>query len=248
MYNLLIRVMSCFIVDQRKRLDFREKYFHKKKRNYLADAVFSLILAGTDSSVNDFKIAEIFKESCMVFDLKQISANLQYLFSKPLLNYKKAKMPKYVLVWGSHHNSSQPEMAVEALAKQIPLIRMEDGFLRSADTWCNTNVDRRYTDGISFTFSNDVHYFDATRSSLMERLLNDRNLTFSSQQLERARKCINFITKNYLTKYNHQPIYAPIIGDKTRPKVLVVDQSYGDFSISKGLANDNTFKEMLDAA
>jgi capsular polysaccharide export protein len=134
------------------------------------------------------------------------------------------------------------------MINNIPILFAEDGFLRSADTWCNSVIDKRYTSGISFTFSNDAHYFDATRSTLMERLLNDKTLFLTKEQLNRAGKCIHYIVDNYLTKYNHQPIFTPRIGRQDRKKVLVIDQSYGDASISQGLADDNTFSEMLECA
>lgn len=248
MYNFWIRFISCFIISKQRREAFRERHLRGAGQDNLTEAIFSLILIGVDNSINDSQIAEIFGKDCMVLDKEGISSNLSFLFSKPLLEYKGKGHPKYVLIWGSQNKKRQAELAVKALAERIPIIRMEDGFLRSADTWCNTAIDKRYTEGISFTFSNDVHYFDATRSSMMERLINDRNLTFSPVQLARARRCIDFITRNYLTKYNHQPIYTPIIGNRGRPKVLVIDQSYGDFSISKGLANDETFERMLYAA
>lgn len=120
--------------------------------------------------------------------------------------------------------------------------------MRSADTWANAKVSPRYKQGISFTFSDDVHYFNATRASRMERLLNDESLVITEEQKTRARRCIERIVKTHLTKYNHQPIYAPNIGHEGATKVLVVDQSYGDFSISCGMAGEETFEKMLEAA
>lgn len=135
-----------------------------------------------------------------------------------------------------------------ALKKNIPFIMTEDGFLRSADTWCNYSVHPMYRSSVCHTFTTDVHYFDATRPSTMEKLLNDEELIITDEQRVRARKCINRIVSTHLTKYNHQPIYTPEIGRKGVCKVLVVDQSYGDNSISQGLANDETFARMLNDA
>lgn len=160
----------------------------------------------------------------------------------------KIYLPDFVFIHGSGSWSPQPETVQYATDNNIPLIRMEDGFLRSADTWCNHKVHKKYTTGISFTFTNDVFYFDATKSSFMERQINNPNFKLTKEQIKRARDCIKKIVDNHLTKYNHQPIFTPNIGRNGVKKILVVDQSYGDFSIQKGLANDDTFKEMLASA
>ena len=213
--------------------------------------IFYDVLLGKHCVLPDnfvFKMHDIFKTN-ILFPIPDWGNHIALLFKNiSIFSTKKPQLTDYALIWGSATWHPQPQLVCHAINKQIPIIRAEDGFLRSTDTWCNTVIDKKYTNGISFTFSNDIHYFDATRSSLMERLINDTTLTFSQEQLSRARKCIDFIVKNHLTKYNHQPIYTPCIGREGVKKVLVVDQSYGDFSISKGLADDSTFEKMLQAA
>ena len=160
----------------------------------------------------------------------------------------KTKKPETVFIHGSGTWSPQPETIEYAVENNLPLIRIEDGFLRSADTWCNHTVDKKYTMGIAYMFTNDVFYFDATRSSYMERQINDPDFRLTKEQKKRARNVIQTIIDNHLTKYNHQPIFEPKIGREGVPKILVIDQSYGDFSIKQGLADDNTFTDMLESA
>ncbi|MDR1460680.1 MAG: glycosyltransferase [Campylobacteraceae bacterium] len=182
---------------------------------------------------------------------KLVSSTLPYLFDDPskLQIYENIKkLPTIAFLWGSGDWYPQKETAQYAIKHNMPLLKLEDGFLRSADTWCNNTIPKKYTDGISFTVTDSVHYFDATQPSRLEQLLNDKNIIITEPRKSRARKCIDKIVQNYLTKYNHQPIFAPKIGRDSVKKILVVDQSYGDFSISKGLANDKTFQQMLDAA
>ena len=177
--------------------------------------------------------------------------NLKYLFEQMdyLQDYYNIEQtPKSAFVWGSASWSPQADTIIYAMNQNIPLYKFEDGFLRSADTWCNTVVDKKYTTGISFTVTDSVHYFDATRPSRMEQLLNDKFLVITDEQKQRARACIDRIVETHLTKYNHQPIFEPKIGRDSVKKVLVIDQSFGDFSISRGLASENTFKKMLEAA
>ena len=134
----------------------------------------------------------------------------------------------------------------KAMRRNIPLIVSEDGFISAVSTWANSQLDLKYTKKLSFTFSNLPHFF-ADEINTLEYTLNDKNLKLSDKQIERAKYLIDKIIKNKISKYNHQPIYKPEIG-KHKNKVLVIDQSYGDMSISYGWANENTFKIMLDSA
>ena len=129
-----------------------------------------------------------------------------------------------------------------------PLIFVGDSFLRSINTFADKTALPCYQKGISFTFDDLTSYFDATRPSRLEMMLNDKNLVLSDEQLSRARTCIDKIVTNHLTKYNSQPIFTPDIGRKGAKKVLVIDQSYNDMSIIKGLGSDLTFERMLKAA
>ena len=129
----------------------------------------------------------------------------------------------------------------------IPLFISEDGFLRSATTYV-ANCAPIYTRAVSFNFDPYGAYFDCTHHSLLEQYLNDPNLNLSTEQLSRARRCIEFLITNYLTKYNHQPINDHLLDHIKGKKVLVVDQSYGDMSIYRGGASDLTFKLMLEKA
>ncbi len=255
MKKIFLKLIALFIFNKKCKKRFIDKYINQtfkadltKNTQLLQEVIFSLVMGQYTVHIADENISDIFSSCCTVAHNTIGGIHFHQLFSQELHKYGIGQMGKYVLIWGEGNWSPQPRMVTDAVLQHIPIIRAEDGFLRSADTWCNTTIDKKYTDGISFTFSNDVHYFDATRSSLMERLINNKNLIFSQEQLKRAKKCIQFIVDNYLTKYNHQPIYIPEIGRKGVKKVLVIDQSYGDFSISKGLANDNTFKKMLDTA
>ena len=246
---MIIKILIALIPIRKWRRKLRDKY--KAKQNKKINKIFNDVLSGKYSTLSDDLIMKMNK----IYNMKTLSPADEWgnyitsLFKNiSVFSINDSQLADHVFIWGSASWKPQPQLVCYAIDKKIPIIRAEDGFLRSADTWCNTVVNKKYTNGISFTFSNDVHYFDATRSSLMERLINNRTLTFSKEQLSRARKCIDFIVKNYLTKYNHQPIYTPNIGREGVKKVLVVDQSYGDFSISKGLANEHTFEKMLKAA
>lgn len=145
-----------------------------------------------------------------------------------------------------HNRNIETMLLAEKYGK--PLIFVGDAFLRSADTTAHNTVDDKYIKGISFTFDDLTSYFDASKPSRLEMLINDKNFIISEAQKARARECIDKIISTHLTKYNHQPIITPNIGRKGVKKVLVVDQTYNDMSIAKGWGTDETFKIMLQKA
>jgi capsular polysaccharide export protein len=223
--------------------DLNLKYQAEKELNDLENK-----FSNQPSNIFDEKYY-IFSKEAVISSL--VSTTLPYLFDNPskLQTYENINnLPQVAFLWGSGKWYPQKETAQYAISHNIPLLKLEDGFLRSADTWCNNMVPKKYTDGISFTVTDNVHYFDATQTSRLEQLLNDENIIITEPKKDRARKCIDKIVQNYLTKYNHQLIFTPKIGRNGIRKILVVDQSYGDFSILKGLANAETFQKMLNAA
>lgn len=151
-------------------------------------------------------------------------------------------------IWGNSKSVDNYNAIDAVLKSNGTLILCEDGFLRSFDTWCSKKYANQMSliQSCSTIFDSSAYYFDATRPSDIEKLINS-DFIVSSEQQQYAKKIIDIIVKNKLSKYNHQPIFKPTIGTHAH-KVLVVDQSYGDFSIQKGLATDQTFEKMLQCA
>ena len=152
------------------------------------------------------------------------------------------------LIWGSHSYSKKVQFLKKAVFYNKPVSFLEFGFITSADTFANKKCDPKYRKATSFVYDTVVPYYDARYQSNLEKMLNDEKLIITNEQKQRARRCINKIVETHLTKYNHQPIFEPKIGREGVKKVLVVDQSYGDMSISKGWATNDTFKTMLECA
>ena len=151
-----------------------------------------------------------------------------------------------VVVWGIKPNTGKSELMRHARNADVPLFFTEDGFLKSVNT-AAADCDPKWKTGISMTADCLTSHYDGTRPSTLERWLNSDTIV-SEEERREARKWIDFIVENRLTKYNHQPIYEPAVGSKGRKKVLVVDQSYGDFSVRRGLADEQTFEYMLRCA
>ncbi len=168
----------------------------------------------------------------------------------PNVNFREGPVasPDFCFFWGFGRSWSNVVSALTCASTGCLPVLCEDGFLRSADTWANKHTPPEYRQGCSVVFDTRGFYFDATRTSTVELMLNDRKLVITDEQRAEARRLIDRIVSAKLTKYNHQPIFTPQVGRPDRRKVLVIDQSYGDFAIRKGWGSDKTFADMLEDA
>ncbi|SBW03831.1 putative Lipopolysaccharide glucosyltransferase I [uncultured delta proteobacterium] len=90
--------------------------------------------------------------------------------------------------------------------------------------------------------------FDAVLPSRLELYFNSKASSLDLDETRHCRERIDYIVTNRLTKYNFQGAPVPEKLQTTAPKVLVVDQAYGDASIRRGGADGHTFAAMLQAA
>lgn len=137
-----------------------------------------------------------------------------------------------VLAWGRKPLARRAEWIAQR--RGLPLLRIEDGFLRSvglghAEPPCSLLVDDL---GI---------YYDAGAPS---RLETQAAGAFDEAQRQRARRLMAAWRDGRVSKYNHarEPAGLPA------SFVLVVDQTFGDASIRHGQADAGSFARMLEAA
>lgn len=167
------------------------------------------------------------------------SRYLPLLLDKKLL-YCPFSLPKHfvdgILVWGNKSTSQHAELV--ARKKQIPLVRLEDGFLRSIDLGVSGEP------ALSLIFDKTGIYYDARYPSDLEIMI--KSIRLDSSMFKRAARCMSLIKEHKLSKYNLAPeIHFP---SSSMNRVLVVDQTYGDASIEFGAASSETFGLMLDTA
>lgn len=153
-----------------------------------------------------------------------------------------------VIIWGNGIRRSNLVALQIAYRDNAPVLLCEDGFIRSYTTWVDKSAPSQHRLGHSVILDSSAYYFDAIRVSTVEKMLNDKEFKVTAEQCAEARRLIDKIVSTKVSKYNHQPIYKPQIGRDGVRKVLVVDQSYGDFSIARGMADEQTFVKMLEAA
>lgn len=131
----------------------------------------------------------------------------------------------------------------QKLAKQLgaPLIFIEDGFIRSLDIGLSGEP------GLSIILDDTTAYYDATKPSRLERLLQS-GPGLTDDQMARGRQVIDKIASTAVSKYNHAPRRPIDLGSKNCRKILIVDQRFGDASVASGLADEGSFEKMLNDA
>ena len=172
---------------------------------------------------------------------------LTYLLGKPVsyLHRLSRFLPKKranveaVLGWGMKANTRKAQQL--ATKYQLPYWGLEDGFISYLGH--PALGDRRF----SLIVDKTGVYYDATRSSDIESLLNETEW-FTPELQARSASLINTICKHRISKYNHEPVSSWELDSNSQKRVLVVDQTYGDCSVTYGLADNDSFKAMLQAA
>lgn len=128
-----------------------------------------------------------------------------------------------IAVWASR----EPEgLAAAAAAQGAPLMRIEDGFLRSVGLGSN------HVGGASLVVDAQGIYFDPRQPSHLEHLLRDT--PFEPALLERARCLREYLVRHGLSKYNVGAAQAPRLGGAGRRRVLVPGQVEDDASVRLG--------------
>jgi len=139
-----------------------------------------------------------------------------------------------VIAWGS--KASATKAADFAVRHGLPLLRLEDGFIRSLGF---TKQDPP----LSVVVDDSGIYYDANSPSLLETLIVGR---YSESQQARAGALVAAWRLARLSKYNRAR--EEIAGGLPARYVLVADQVRGDASIINGYADESSFSRMLSAA
>jgi len=141
--------------------------------------------------------------------------------------------------WGAKPTADRAR--AEAAKRGVPYISIEDGFLRSLGLGFEF-------DPISLIVDYTGVYYDCNRPSDLENILNSRGWE-TAELIGAARNAIAGILEHNLSKYNHAP-EAPsdLFGSDDRKRVLVVDQTFNDMSITLGGADALSFRNMLHTA
>ena len=148
----------------------------------------------------------------------------------------------YDAIGGWGHKATSKKARIYSKENNLLYIALEDGFLRSLDLSVNGSFP------LSLIVDYTGIYYDANEPSDLENFLNSTDW-ITDDLLLSAKSAINKIIYNNLSKYNHAPV-APddLLTNVSRPRILLIDQTMGDASVNLGMADENTFKDMLNQA
>jgi len=142
------------------------------------------------------------------------------------------------LQWGGGDTPEKSAQRAFARALGKPTVIIEDGLIRSID------IGLSRSPGLSLLVDDRAAYYDATRASQLETLLQ-KGPELSSEQRNSARSAIEKVVSARISKYNHAPDRAL---DLRRPSVLVIDQRMDDHSVLLGMATSDDFEQMVLSA
>lgn len=140
--------------------------------------------------------------------------------------------------WGAGREDAERARAF-ARREGVAYVTFEDGFLRSLEPGAAEIPASLVADPIGI-------YYDGTRPSLLERLLEEGGWE-SPELLARATQGIALMRRRRLSKYNPAVAPAPLPPALERPFTLVLDQRRGDMSVRFG-GSEAAFPAMLAAA
>ncbi len=161
---------------------------------------------------------------------------LPALLGVPVLHRRRAPHPAScsgVIAWGRKPSAIAAARFAERHA--LPLLRLEDGFLRSVGLG-------NQEPPLSVVVDDAGIYYDASAPSLLETLIAAGH---TEAQLARAHELVAAWRAARISKYNHTREYE---GGLPPRYVLVADQTRGDAAIRCGLADAASFQRMLAAA
>ncbi|WP_319781525.1 capsular polysaccharide biosynthesis protein [Oceanisphaera sp. IT1-181] len=169
---------------------------------------------------------------------------LNNFLSPSQLSHRPSDSLTAVVGWGMKPNTQKARVLAER--RNLPFWQLEDGFVgyighpASGATRLSLIVDEV---GV---------YYDATRPSQLEQMLDDISW-WSADWQQRTEQLRTVLVREGITKYNHYadnrlPTAIAERLDHDRPRVLVIDQTKGDQSVRLGLGNEQSFANMLAAA
>lgn len=148
-----------------------------------------------------------------------------------------------VVGWG--HKSTATAARQLSARRNKRYVAIEDGWIRSI--WPGDDELPR-----SLILDRTGIYYDASAPSDLERLIAESAADTDTEVRLRAERGIARLRREAISKYNH----APRLDERAlglsprngRRRVLVVDQTIGDASVTAGMADAKSFDLMLAAA
>lgn len=159
------------------------------------------------------------------------------VFLRKLLNLDGKK---YTLVgWGRKPSGMRAKIISDRL--RLPHLFIEDGFL-------SFHATKKQSPSLAIVVDKVGIFYDSTLPSDLENLLAGSDEILSGFE-RTVQKSISLILKYSLSKYNHYPnLNTSLLQGSDKERILVIDQTVGDLSVTLGGANSASFNKMLRTA
>ena len=142
-----------------------------------------------------------------------------------------------IAIWAGKESA---ELREQAAAAKVPLLRIEDGFLRSA------GLGAELVRPVSLAFDDLGIYYDPTRESRLERLIS-ASVDLPEYALKRAEALRQSILAAGLSKYNLGGETPQLSVEPEQQTILVPGQVEDDASILKGAGKVRSNLDLLSA-
>ncbi|EGK8090744.1 capsular polysaccharide biosynthesis protein [Campylobacter lari] len=170
---------------------------------------------------------------------KRLKENVKNFYKTALYRIYKNITKEYVFIgWGRKKSGLK---ALELAKKyNVKFLLLEDGFLRSL------NLGVENSPSFSIVKDDVGIYYDATAPSKFENILN--TYEFSTEELEQAKKAIELIKKEKLSKYNNNLCIPKELFGANEERVLIITQVANDASLKFGLADNFSTQDIINDA
>ncbi|MCV3545402.1 capsular polysaccharide biosynthesis protein [Campylobacter lari] len=170
---------------------------------------------------------------------KRLKENIKNFYNiTPYYFYKNISKEDVFVGWGKKKSGLK---ALELAKKyKVKFLLLEDGFLRSL------NLGVENSPSFSIVKDDVGIYYDATVPSKLENILN--SYEFSAEELEQAKKAIELIKTEKLSKYNNNLCIPKDLFSTNEERVLIITQVANDASLKFGLADSFSTQEIINDA
>ncbi|MFG5101131.1 capsular polysaccharide biosynthesis protein [Campylobacter lari] len=170
---------------------------------------------------------------------KRLKENVKNFYKIALYKtYKSIDKGDVFVGWGRKKSGLK---AIELAKKHnVKFLLLEDGFLRSL------NLGIENSPSFSIVKDDVGIYYDATTPSKLENILN--SYEFSAEELEQAKKAIELIKKEKLSKYNNNLCVSKELFGSNEERVLIITQVANDASLKFGLADNFSTQDIINDA
>ncbi|EAJ6141137.1 capsular polysaccharide biosynthesis protein [Campylobacter lari] len=170
---------------------------------------------------------------------KRLKENIKNFYNiTPYYFCKNISKEDIFVGWGKKKSGLK---ALELAKKyNIKFLLLEDGFLRSL------NLGVENSPSFSIVKDDVGIYYDATAPSKLENILN--TYEFSSEELEQAKKAMELIKKEKLSKYNNNLCMPKELFGANEERILIITQVASDASLKFGLADNFSTQDIINDA